>query len=91
MQATLCKPLRASAPARRVAGRGAVAPRALSDVNVVIGGGERGRGKGAGVGGREGADWRRGGGGRASGGRGVPVRTALPLSSLALPASSPPL
>ena len=35
MQATLCKPLRASAPVRRFAGRGAVAPRALSDVNVV--------------------------------------------------------
>jgi hypothetical protein len=37
--ALMTKPMRA-APARRVASRRSVAPRALSDVNVVIGGGK---------------------------------------------------
>lgn len=41
MQASLAKPLRAAAPTRRVvASRRTVAPKAFSDVNTVIGGGE---------------------------------------------------
>ena len=40
MQASLAKPLRAAPTRRVVASRRAVAPKAFSDVNTVIGGGE---------------------------------------------------